>query len=358
MKKYAILILGLWILSLAGCATVPQKEAMPTYNINGVSYIPLVSLCESRGIKWEYDTFSRTVALTKDTHRINLMVGDTLVLVDGNPVHLKSPVHFYQGAVVVPYKFKEQVLDVLFKREPTYKRAAASLGKIKKIVIDAGHGGNDPGAIGRTGLREKDVNLDIAKRLAQLLKSDGASVVLTRSIDRFIPLSQRVEIANRSKADLFISIHSNASRVRRLNGFEVYYISWKVDDSKRALTAARNSIPDFLSTNSFYNSSLNLKTIVWDMIYADNRAEAIELSRAICRSVDCNLDAEVLGVKNANFEVLRGTQMPAVLIETGFVSNYEEERMLKNSYYRQKIAESISEAIHNYAGGLVLVEAD
>ena len=92
------------------------------------------------------------------------------------------------------------------------------------------------------------------------------------------------------------------------------------------------------------------------MLYTNNRAESIELSRSLCRSINRNLDAEVLGIKSANFEVLRGAHMPAVLIETGFLSNYQEERMLKNNYYRQKIAESIVEGIHNYDQELALAQ--
>ncbi|MCX5714512.1 MAG: N-acetylmuramoyl-L-alanine amidase, partial [Candidatus Omnitrophica bacterium] len=128
------------------------------------------------------------------------------------------------------------------KKEPskiTY-RAAVPLVKIKKVVVDAGHGGYDPGAIGRTGLKEKDVNLDIAKRLSNLLRSEGVKVTLTRSSDTFVSLGKRVRLANDSGADLFVSIHSNASRTRSLCGFETYYVSHGVNDSKRAAYAARN----------------------------------------------------------------------------------------------------------------------
>jgi N-acetylmuramoyl-L-alanine amidase len=347
---------GLLSIFLAGCVTVPVREALPTYSLNGITYLPLVSLCELRGINWEYDTFARTVTLSKNSHKVSLMVGDTLILVDGNPIHLKHPIDIYQGTVVVPYRFKEQIIDTLFRESYPYRKATVPLHRIRKIVIDAGHGGQDPGAIGKTGLREKDINLDIAKRLSKLLKSDGTEVVMTRSTDRFIPLSTRVDIANHSKADLFVSIHANANRVRRLNGIEVYYVSPSINDSKRALLAAKDAALD-IDSNCFGHSSLNLKAILWDMIYTNNRAESIELARSICRSINRSLGAEILGIKGANYEVLRGAHMPAVLVETGFLSNYNEERMLRNSYYRQKIAESIAEGINNYDRDLLLMEA-
>lgn len=338
---------------LNGCVTVPVKEALPTYNINGINYIPLISLCNLRGISWEYDTFAQTFTLSKDAHKINLMLGGTLVVVDGRPRYLKHPVDIYQDIPVVPYKFKEQILDVLFKEPSASGRVTTPLSKIKKIVIDAGHGGSDPGAIGKTGLREKVVTLDIAKRLSRLLSAEGFEVVMTRSTDRFVPLSSRTDIANNSQADLFLSIHLNANRVRSLNGLEVYYVANSVDDSERALWAAQNAALD-LQSSCFEHPSLNLKAVLWDMIYTHSRAESIELSRSICQTINQNLDTKILGIKGGRFYVLKGVRMPAVLIEVGFLSNTNEERRLKNSYYRQQITEGIVEGIHNYAQDLVL----
>ena len=334
------------LLFIAGCATIPQREALPTYSINGVSYIPLISLCELRGINWEYDTFTKTVVLTKDNHKVNLRVGESLAIVDGVTRHERYPVELYAGTLAVSQKFKEEVLDALFKESQPAARPAVRL-HIKRIVIDAGHGGNDPGAIGRTGLREKDVNLDLAKRLSRLLNNEGAEVVLTRSSDVTVPLSRRIDIANSSRADLFISIHSNANRVRGLSGFEIYYVS-AGSDSKRALSSARDTPLD-LERSYFSHASLNLKATLWDMIYTYNRAESIELAREICRKIDRDLETKVLGIKGAGFYVLKGIQMPGILIEIGFLSNPQEERLLRNNYYRQQIAEAILGGIENYS---------
>jgi len=358
-KGLFILIFGSWLLVifLSGCATVSRREALPTYNIGGVTYVSLVSLCESENIAWEYDTFTRTVHLTKGVHKINLMVGQRLVVVDDMPQYLKYPVDIYQGTVVLPYKFKEQVLDSLFKERYPEHQIALLLSRIKKIVIDAGHGGNDPGTIGKLGLREKDVNLDIAKRLSKLLRADGIDVVMTRSTDNFITLERRVAIANDSKADLFISIHSNANRVRSLMGLEVYYISPYVNDSKRALYSAQNAALNLDKSSFAHPPSLNLKATLWDMIYTSNRAESVRLARDVCSAIDNNLNTKVLGIKGAPFYVLKGTHMPAILIESGFLSNYQEERLMRNAYYRQQIAENIEQGIHRYARDFTLMEA-
>ena len=357
LKFIITLSIAIWFLNFTGCATVPPtQETFTTYNINGSTYYSLFSLCQARGIEWQYDTFSRVAVLNKGTHKVSLRARDTLVLVDGNELNLDKPVDLYQGAIVVPYKFKDQVIDVLFKVSVPEKTTAPQAQKIRKVVIDSGHGGMDPGAIGRTGLREKDVNLDIAKRLAEILRSEGVDAVLTRTTDSFVPLSTRAFIANTSGADLFVSIHSNANRVKSMNGFETYYVAPTVSDTSRALLSAKNAKLN-LDNRCFASSSQDLKATLWDMIYTNARAESIELANSISRSMDGNLDARILGIKAARFQVLREVRMPAVLIEVGFVSNLDEERLLKNNFYRQKLAESIAEGIKNYSKDSTIMEA-
>ncbi len=346
------------VISLNGCATAPPKESFTTYNINGATYYPLITLCESKGVDWKYDTFTRIVNLSVNNHKITLKVGDDLVLVDQRAILLNHPVDIHEGTVVVPAKFKEQVIDVLAKEVKSSPKRTSAFNissRIKKVIVDAGHGGNDPGALGRTGLREKDVNLDIAKRLAALLRAEGVNVIMTRSSDRFIPLDTRVQITNNAHADFFVSIHSNANRTRSLNGFEIYCVTAGLNDSKRSLSAAKAANLN-LDGASFASNSLELKAILWDMLYAYDRAESIQLSREICKIVRNNIEVRVIGVKEARYEVLREARIPAVLVETGFVSNSNEERMLKNGYYRQKMAESIFEGMRDYAQDLAQSE--
>ena len=358
-KPSIVLLCGLVLLAFSGCATVPSGQlSLPSYNINGVSYLPLVSLCAAKGIALDYDTFTRSAVLRKDTHRINLMVGEKMILVDGATQYLSHPPEIYQGTLAVPDRFKEQVVDSLFKETYPARKVSLPLATIRKIVIDAGHGGNDPGAIGRRGLREKDVTLDIAKRVGNLLKNAGVSVTMTRSRDIFVPLSRRVEIANAFGADLFLSIHANANRVRSLHGFEVYYASFQVNDSQRALDAAKELGLDLEDAYFASSRSLDLKATLWDMLYTYNRAESIELAQALCQSTDRNLNRQILGIKGANFYVLKRARMPAVLVEIGFLSNSEEEGMLRNGYHRQQIASSIAEGIEDYARDLILAQGE
>ncbi|MBM3243969.1 MAG: hypothetical protein FJZ12_03955 [Candidatus Omnitrophica bacterium] len=355
-KIILVLILGLII---SGCASAPVRESLPVYSLNNAPYYSLSALCQSRGIALNYDTYTHTATLTKDNHVINLMVSDNLILVDKRAMLLKHPVDIYQGMIMVPVQFKDLALDPLFKVPPVpSKPKDVSLSLfVKKVVIDPGHGGHDPGAIGRTGLKEKDINLDIAKRLASRLKREGVEVIMTRTTDIFIPLGKRVEIANNSKADLFISVHANANKSRNISGFEVYYVSLSVSDSERASYSARNHYLN-LDSSCFYGQSQILKAILWDMIYNYNRAESMVLGREICRSAGDSLNVRVIGVKDARFEVLRGARMPAVLVEVGFLSNSKEEQLLRDGHYRERISESILEGMLNYAKKLKLAQQE
>jgi N-acetylmuramoyl-L-alanine amidase len=355
--KILAIIFSLSVILLNGCETVPPAEFLPTYAIGNISYTPLIALCESKGISWDYDTFTGLTTLNKNNHKINFRLNDTLIIIDGKPQHLKHPVQLYQGAIVIPSKFKEEILETIFPSAVASKEIQLPLIKIHKVVLDAGHGGSDPGTIGKTGMREKFINLDMAYRLKKILEDSGVEVVMTRSSDVFIPLERRVEIANKSKADIFISIHANANRVRSLNGFEVYYINSTFSlDSQRALESAKENPLD-LENCSLLNRTLTLKAILWDMIYTSNRAEAVTLAKAICRQMSHDLDVRVIGTKSANFYVLKGTNIPSILLEIGFLSNQKEETRLSNSYYRQQLAEALAKGIQSYARDYRFTEA-
>ena len=343
---FAILVLVAMSLTFCGCVSTPKKGQVPSYTISGVTYFSLASLCDLKNIKWEYDSLTRTAGLNRDAHQIKIQAGGKTIFVDGSPRQLNEPVDIYRGMLVVPGQFR-QVIEGLFP-EYAQQPEAISFFKIKKVIIDPGHGGKDPGAPGRFGLHEKDIVLDIAKRLSKLLREYGVETVLTRSSDKFIPLEKRAALTENSQANLFISIHANANKVRSLSGFEVYSLSSEVSDYKRALSSARNASLN-LGSVSLANQNLDLKAILWDLTYTYNREEAIQLSRNICQSIGRSVDTRIIGIKNANYCVLREACIPAILVEVGFLSNSKEERLLNEPGYRQKIAEGIKLGIHNYA---------
>jgi N-acetylmuramoyl-L-alanine amidase len=217
---------------------------------------------------------------------------------------------------------------------------------VKRVVIDAGHGGEDPGAIGPTGLREKDVVLKIAKKVASRLKKDlGCQVILTREKDRFLPLTQRTAIANAEKADLFVSIHANAAPGRRVSGVETYFLNFALDKEAMRVAARENAT----STKRIGD----LKHILNDIMKNTKVDESARLASYVQREVVRNLrkkynNVKSKGVKQAPFFVLIGARMPSVLVEVSFISNRKEEGRLKNDRYLDHVAEGIVNGIKSY----------
>jgi N-acetylmuramoyl-L-alanine amidase len=316
----------------------------------GADYISLPAYCAHMNASFKIDSLTRAVEISKNAHKIDLVVGDKFALIDGQPHTMGSPVTVIEGDVFVSDQFRRVVMDFVFGSKPLSVKRNFPLGKVAKVVVDAGHGGKDPGAISRSGLEEKTVTLDIAKRVASLLREEGAQVEMTRSTDVFIPLEKRVDITNDESADIFVSIHANANPSRVMKGFEVYYISPAVSDLSRAVTSSKRRRLNMVDSFSGEPSS-SLKAAIWDMMYTYSRAEAIELSRSICHAVGSSIDVRVLGVKNANFCVLRGASLPAVLVEVGFLSISQEAERLNSGMYRQKLARGIVDGIREYAIG-------
>ena len=355
MKTFLLVSYGLALALciLSGCATVlpPKVAELPIqkFYLNNNLYYPLSEICRHFKISWDYDSFGRQISIKKADTEVKLLVDSQVALVNGSPLGLDKPVLVHNGVTVVPARFKELVIDRFYCQLMPQPEREYGLGyAIKKVIVDAGHGGYDPGAIGRTGLREKDVNLDIARRLAYFLKAKGIEVIMSRSADKFITLEQRAALANRIKADFFVSIHSNSARSSKLSGFEVYYITDKLNDYSRALNAAGNADLN-IEPGSFYSTSLDLKATLWDIIYTQNRCRSIILAQSICQAANRNLGLRILGVKGAPFYVLKGARIPAVLVEVGFLSNSSEERYLRSGFYRQQLAEAIGEGILNYS---------
>jgi len=221
--------------------------------------------------------------------------------------------------------------------------------KVNRIVIDAGHGGHDNGTTGPTGLREKDLVLDVAKRLGALVEERmGSQVIYTRADDTFIPLEQRTAIANAQQADLFISIHANSSPVPDASGVETYYLNFTT--SKDALDlATRENAESAMTINDLQDV---LQKIALKDKVDESREFAQRVQTALIASAGRATRARDRGVRKAPFVVLIGATMPSVLAEIGFVSNPQDERQLKRPETRQKIAEALYKGLSQYAATL------
>jgi N-acetylmuramoyl-L-alanine amidase len=253
------------------------------------------------------------------------------------------------GAVAAPGSNK-QPADLPSRNLNGGLSIARQLGLgISRIVIDPGHGGHDPGAMGK-GVTEAELVLDVALRLEKLLqKAEGVEVILTRRTDEFIPLPERTAIANREGADLFLSIHANASANAQASGIETYFLNFAQNLSAAAVAARENAasaqlmgaLPDFV------------KAIALNNKLDESRDFATYVQQAmVARLKTTNKTLKNLGVKQAPFVVLIGAAMPSVLAEISFVTNAQEARLLKGTAYRQRIAEALFNAIRKYQASL------
>ncbi|HUJ94855.1 MAG TPA: N-acetylmuramoyl-L-alanine amidase [Terriglobales bacterium] len=222
--------------------------------------------------------------------------------------------------------------------------------KIGKIVIDPGHGGHDTGTIGPNGLEEKDLVLDVSRRLGKLLQTRlGAEVVYTRNDDTFIPLETRTAIANQEQADLFVSVHANSSRDPDARGVETYYLNFTSSPDALEVAARENAVSE--------KSIHELEDLVKTIALKEKIDESREFATDVQRSLHSGLAAKSSGmrdrgVKKAPFIVLIGANMPSILAEISFVSNPGDERRLETPEYRQRIAESLYRGIAKYVNGL------
>jgi N-acetylmuramoyl-L-alanine amidase len=225
-----------------------------------------------------------------------------------------------------------------------------AIGKIRRIVVDAGHGGHDPGAIGAGGTREKDVVLQMALKLARRLKEElGLDVVLTRSTDEFIELQERTAIANQVGADLFVSIHANAALNRTSSGIETYYLNLAKTEKVAQLAAKENG-------TSLEKVSV-LQAVLFDLManykLNDSAHLADDVQKAVYRRVSARYSGvKNLGVKQGPFYVLVGATMPSILVETAFVTNEREEARLKDQNYQDCTVAGIVDGIREYITSL------
>ena len=226
----------------------------------------------------------------------------------------------------------------------------AGIAKIRRIVVDPGHGGHDPGAVGPSGIQEKDVVLAIGLKLRELLKEElGLDVVMTRSSDVFIPLEERTAIANKVNADLFVSVHANAAPNRSAAGIETYYLNLAKTEKAAQLAAKENG-------TSLEKVSV-LQAILFDLMANYKLNDSAHLADEVQKSLykkahGRHADVKNLGVKQGPFYVLVGASMPSILVETAFLSNALEESRLKDPAYQTMAAEGILEGIHSYISSL------
>ena len=222
--------------------------------------------------------------------------------------------------------------------------------KVARIVIDPGHGGFDTGTIGPSGLEEKNIVLDIGLRLRKLIETQtNSEVFMTRSTDKFIPLEERTAIANEDGADLFISIHANASRDHRVRGIETYFLNFTSDPEALRLAARENAT----SQESVHQLQGLIKKIALNNKIEESQELARDIQTVLYKRISrVSRGIHNRGVRKAPFVVLIGANMPSILTEISFLSNPHSEHLLRSPAYREQIAKSLFHGIENYITNL------
>jgi N-acetylmuramoyl-L-alanine amidase len=271
-------------------------------------------------------------------------VGDTAVLrvvLQGTAGEVKHTV------LQDPYRL---VLDVYRPREGgPGEPGRGAMQPLRLMVLDAGHGGHDSGAVGPAGTQEKDVVLDVTRRVARKVEAGlGVKVVMSRDSDVFVALRDRTNFANKQRADLFVSIHANAHPQSVSEGVETYFLSSEASDSgARQVAAIENGVVQLEGPNARRGGDV-LKSILWDLAQSEFQEESSFMAETVLDSMSKSLSLVNRGVKQAGFYVLGGAAMPAILIEIGFLTNRKEERKLATPEHREALARAIYAGLAEY----------
>lgn len=352
-------------------------SSVATLRFDDHPYLPLAGLIGPWEASGDWSELAGRAEVKMPGHSLVLSADNTFCQIDGKSYNLYYPVRYYQGELWVPLELFTRYLIPLWGRSVAYdeklkrlslgggrpepssqqpgpKLAASEQRSIRKVVVDPGHGGKDPGAVGPTGLKEKDVNLEIGLWLQTILEDMGLLVVMTRQDDTFIPLSERTALANREAADIFISIHCNAApRKKRaratMRGSETYFLSLAKTDEARATAAMENSAIQFEQPEGQARNLDEIQLILWDIVQNQFLTESADLAEYIQEALGATLPVPSRGVNQAGFYVLNGAYMPAVLVECAFISHRDEEKLLKKSDTRRKIAQAVARGLVNFA---------
>ncbi len=343
-------------------------------------YYHLKALCKALKFDYNYSSKNKKVILSAGKRSCTVFLNNSNKLLPENPAMRESKLYVSRNGIgvilhkllnaevayVTPKKefiVKGSIFSPEAKRRPeppspplsdsrtkVVKEIRGEKFALRKIVIDAGHGGRDSGAVGPGRLEEKDVTLDIAKRLGELvLDRMEKEVVYTRPSDKYISLPERCYIANTAGADIFVSIHMNASVLKRVSGTEIYIYGTQASDE----SARRQAIRENLDTPGLYDKAINL--ILGDIGKKSNENASILLAGFVEDEVIKNIGTEGRENKKimrAPFYVLANTTMPSVLVESAFITNENEEQKLKDPEFRQKVAEGICNGLQKFSEAL------
>ncbi|MFO7660172.1 MAG: N-acetylmuramoyl-L-alanine amidase [Candidatus Cloacimonadaceae bacterium] len=333
-----------------------QTKYLLIYKIDDKNYCDVEETAAFFKASVKEERSDKRIYFTIYDEQFIFLINSAFFTFKNNNYKYSYPLTGLQGKYYLPLEFVTSLLPQLFEDKVSWNGKQLIITKpadytIKTIVIDPGHGGKDPGALGRTiGAKEKDINLSVSLMLKSILEKElGVKVLLTRSDDRFVSLQQRTKFANDNKADLFISVHTNASHNRTSRGIEMYYLSTAKTTEARAVEALENSVVEIYEGGQEALRRYNdVDLILSDILQAENLEHSNNLAFKLQMNMCAGTQSSDRGIKQANFYVLRGAFMPAVLVEMGFISNSVEESFLVNRQYQERLARTIFEGIKSF----------
>jgi len=333
-----------------------RKDNLPIMVIEGRDYLNLYDLERIFDGSIKTDQKSQTICSVIFDKKCEFSFFNSWVHFGNHSYNLHNDIQVVNGFFYVPVYFLNLCADKFFPDEVILDDGNviinfSSMEKylIKTIVLDPGHGGKDPGAVGRIiGLQEKNIVLNITKKVKELLEKNlDVKVLLTRHDDRFVSLGDRTDFANNNQADIFVSIHCNAAYNTKASGSEVYYLSTAQTHEARAVEAMENEVIKFEDQESISRYT-DLDFILYDMRQTEYLNESSELSEMCQKQLVNTLSTKNNGVRQANFYVLRGAFMPAVLVEVAYLSNKYEEKKLLSKDFQEKAAKAIYTSIKQF----------
>jgi len=337
---------------------VIDKEEDTLFNITNTDKVVIISFDDAEVLS---ETFSniffkdnriQKVLIKRDKRTIKLIVH----------INKNFKVKHFTLEPNAKYKFHRLVVDIIDLESQVKTQEIETIKGIKKvkkstqkdqriILVDAGHGGEDSGAIGKNKSQEKSVNLAIAKKLVAIInKNSSLKAILTRSGDYYIPLTKRITIAQKENATMFISIHADSVESSTAKGASIYTLSEKGNNSKLAkqLEQSQNLVDQFGGVETVIDNDQFLKNILSDFSRKDRDIQSQNLAKEILSELGKIGPVHKKEPQKANFVVLKSPSMPSVLVETAFISNPTQEKRLTNSKQQKKIAESMYKGILNY----------
>ena len=362
---------------------ISANKHINSFIYDDVYYFSISEFCDSQEYKYIYYEDKAKVAILFDDSKMTFSANSSFVQVDQQTVHLLNnviikddifylpansfnilsnyyftPTVFYNkeknNFFIIPFKNEETIVDAVKKDTVIYddlylnNQGNNQKWSINTIVLDAGHGGKDPGAIGYYNIHEKNIVLDITNELGKYIEKNhpNINVIYTRTDDTFLGLRDRTNIANESKGQIFISVHANASTAKSARGFEIFLLGPNSVDEAMEVTLRENASIAFEDNQEQYKLE---NQIIASLSQTTFLKESEKLALFIENNVKKELPkTRMRGIKQAGFHVLVGASMPNLLVEVGFISNKSEAKLLNKSSYRRQMARGIFNGISNY----------